>query len=97
MQCRPAYRRLSSIRQNHPNVPILALTATAVQRYVACQPIICGIFIVSDQFLRAMSRVRDDIVTSLNLRSPEIHMTSFNRPNIYYEGKFKCPLHFSLS
>ncbi|MEL6930200.1 MAG: DNA helicase RecQ [Cyanobacteria bacterium J06600_6] len=33
----------------------------------------------------ATKRVRQDIVTQLNLRSPDIHVSSFDRSNIYYE------------
>ncbi|CAI5504127.1 unnamed protein product, partial [Closterium sp. Naga37s-1] len=62
---RPAYRRLSSLRQRFSNVPILALTATAV------------------------AKVREDIVSSLCLRNPTTLISSFNRPNIYYEVRYK--------
>ena len=33
----------------------------------------------------ATKRVRQDIINQLNLRSPEIHVASFDRSNIYYE------------
>ena len=33
----------------------------------------------------ATNRVQQDIVERLNLRSPDIHVASFDRPNIYYE------------
>ncbi|CAI5469516.1 unnamed protein product, partial [Closterium sp. Yama58-4] len=62
---RPAYRKLSSLRQRFSNVPILALTATAV------------------------AKVREDIVSSLCLRNPTTLISSFNRPNIYYEVRYK--------
>jgi ATP-dependent DNA helicase RecQ len=33
----------------------------------------------------ATKRVRQDIVSQLNLRHPRIHTNSFNRPNLYYQ------------
>lgn len=33
----------------------------------------------------ATKRVREDIVQQLGLRQPEIHLASFNRPNLYYD------------
>lgn len=62
---RPAYRKLSLFRRRFPSVPVLALTATAVQK------------------------VRVDIRNSLELRVDRVLMTSFNRPNIFYEVRFK--------
>jgi ATP-dependent DNA helicase RecQ len=58
---RPEYRQLSTIRQRYPQVPFLALTATATQR------------------------VRQDIIDQLQLRQPNVHLSSFNRQNLYYE------------
>jgi ATP-dependent DNA helicase RecQ len=58
---RPEYRQLSTIRQRYPQVPFLALTATATHR------------------------VRQDIIDQLQLRQPNIHLSSFNRQNLYYE------------
>ncbi|MEM8829063.1 MAG: DNA helicase RecQ [Cyanobacteria bacterium P01_G01_bin.19] len=37
----------------------------------------------------ATKRVRQDIIQQLNLRSPDIHTASFDRPNIYYEVQSK--------
>ena len=37
----------------------------------------------------ATKRVREDIIRQLNLRSPDIHIASFDRPNIHYEVKPK--------
>ncbi|KAK8921144.1 ATP-dependent DNA helicase Q-like 3 [Platanthera zijinensis] len=62
---RPAYRKLSSLRDHVPGVPIIALTATAVPK------------------------VQEDVVKSLQLLNPLILRTSFNRPNIFYEVRFK--------
>jgi ATP-dependent DNA helicase RecQ len=62
---RPEYRRLSQLRQRYPDVPMLALTATATQR------------------------VRQDIIQQLNLRQPSVHISSFNRPNLFYEVRPK--------
>jgi ATP-dependent DNA helicase RecQ len=58
---RPEYRQLISLRQRYPNVPVVALTATATER------------------------VRGDIIKQLGLKNPNIHLTSFNRENLYYE------------
>jgi ATP-dependent DNA helicase RecQ len=58
---RPEYRQLYTIRQRYPEVPFLALTATATQR------------------------VRQDIVHQLQLKNPSVHISSFNRQNLYYE------------
>ncbi len=58
---RPEYRQLISLRQRYPNVPVVALTATATER------------------------VREDIIKQLGLKNPNIHLTSFNRENLFYE------------
>ncbi|RDY08433.1 ATP-dependent DNA helicase Q-like 3 [Mucuna pruriens] len=62
---RPSYRKLSSLRSHLPDVPILALTATAVPK------------------------VQKDVVESLQMQNPLILNSSFNRPNIYYEVRYK--------
>ncbi|MCS6812040.1 MAG: DNA helicase RecQ [Cyanobacteria bacterium] len=58
---RPEYRQLRRLRQIYPQVPIMALTATATER------------------------VRQDIISQLDLRQPYCHIASFNRSNLYYE------------
>ncbi|KAJ4841628.1 hypothetical protein Tsubulata_004926 [Turnera subulata] len=62
---RPSYRKISSLRNCFPDVPILALTATAVPK------------------------VQKDVIESLSLQDPLILKSSFNRPNIYYEVRYK--------
>ena len=62
---RPEYRQLAAVRRRHPEVPMLAFTATATPR------------------------VRHDIVEQLVLRQPSIHLTSFNRPNLFYRVRPK--------
>lgn len=62
---RSSYRKLSSLRNHYSDVPILALTATAVPK------------------------VEKDVIQSLCLQQPLILRTSFNRPNIYYEVRYK--------
>ena len=59
---RPEYRRLRDMMdQINPDVPVIALTATATPK------------------------VQSDIVKNLDLRKPEIFISSFNRSNLYYE------------
>lgn len=59
---RPEYRRLREMMvQINPDVPVIALTATATPK------------------------VQSDIVKNLDLRKPNIFISSFNRPNLYYE------------
>lgn len=59
---RPEYRRLKEMMDLiDPNVPIIALTATATPK------------------------VQSDIVKNLGLKDAAIFISSFNRPNLYYE------------
>src|SRR6185436_16021439 len=59
---RPEYRRLREMMdQINPDIPVIALTATATPK------------------------VQSDIVKNLGLRNGEIYISSFNRPNLYYE------------
>lgn len=59
---RPEYRRLREMMvQINPDVPVIALTATATPK------------------------VQSDIVKNLDLREPKVYISSFNRPNLYYE------------
>jgi ATP-dependent DNA helicase RecQ len=62
---RPEYRQLSQLRRRHPEVPVLAFTATATPR------------------------VQSDIVAQLALREPSVHLSSFNRPNLFYRVRPK--------
>ena len=62
---RREYRQLSVLRRRHPQIPMLAFTATATPR------------------------VRTDIVAQLALRNPATHISSFNRPNLFYQVRTK--------
>ncbi len=57
---RPEYLSLGALRQQFPEIPIVALTATADKQ------------------------TRNDILERLHLKKAEVHVASFNRPNIRY-------------
>ncbi len=61
---RPEYTELKRLKQDFPQVPIIALTATADLQ------------------------TREDIVRQLDYQ-PSIHLSSFNRDNIYYRVQLK--------
>ncbi len=68
---RPEYRQLKTLRSLFPNVPMIALTATATER------------------------VRSDIIHQLTLNQPKVQITSFDRPNLYYEVQPKQRQHYN--
>lgn len=57
---RTDYFKLSSLRDEYPTVPIIALTASATEK------------------------IRQDTINVLNMRHPEIFLSSYNRPNLCY-------------
>ncbi|WP_044408116.1 DNA helicase RecQ [Thiomicrospira microaerophila] len=59
-QFRPEYSQIGALRERFPNVPFIALTATA------------------DHTTQA------DILQQLHLQQPQVHLGSFDRPNIRY-------------
>ncbi|HMS39019.1 MAG TPA: DNA helicase RecQ [Pyrinomonadaceae bacterium] len=58
---RPEYIQLGKLKRYFPDIPVIALTATA------------------DKL------VRKDIFERLNIQHAELFLSSFNRPNIYYQ------------
>lgn len=58
---RPEYLALAGLKEEFPNVPVIALTATA------------------DKL------TKKDILEKLNLKNPEVFVSSFNRENITYK------------
>jgi len=64
-QFRPEYRQIGQLRALFPQVPFIALTATADQT------------------------TQQDIVAQLQLQNPQIHIGSFDRPNIFYRVQEK--------
>ena len=67
---RPDYRNLKALRARFPDVPCIALTATATER------------------------VREDIVTQLDIQDGKTFLSSFNRHNLSYSVLPKSD-HFS--
>ncbi|NKB46330.1 MAG: DNA helicase RecQ, partial [Legionellales bacterium] len=57
---RPEYVQLGQLRQTFPDIPMIALTATAD------------------------AQTRQDVMMQLRLRDPQVHVASFDRPNIRY-------------
>ncbi|KAJ0040085.1 hypothetical protein Pint_28607 [Pistacia integerrima] len=77
-----SYRKLSSLRNCLPDVPVLALTATAAPKSVA--PLL-----FPTPLLLFNYRVQKDVIESLCLQNPLVLVSSFNRPNLYYEVRYK--------
>jgi superfamily II DNA helicase RecQ len=45
----------------------------------------------------AARKVREDVIKSLGLANPELVIAPFDRPNIYYEIRYKAALRQSLN
>ncbi|KAL6072093.1 DNA helicase, variant 2 [Balamuthia mandrillaris] len=90
---RSAYRKLSVLKEKFPYIPICALTATATTTYPFsyCFPSLSLSLSLSPlpSPLTPSYTVREDVTTQLCLQSPLSVCLSFNRPNIYYEVRFK--------
>ena len=79
---RPDYKRMNLLRAEFPNVPFMALTATATPRVCSLK---CS-FITGKTLLL---QVRKDILCQLGMRTPAWFLSSFNRGNLRYEVKQK--------
>ncbi|KAI8994386.1 P-loop containing nucleoside triphosphate hydrolase protein [Gaertneriomyces semiglobifer] len=66
---RSDYRKLHWFKDSFPNLPVMALTATATPH------------------------VRNDITSNLHLANFKLFTSSFNRPNLFYEVRFKPSEH----
>lgn len=94
---RPDYRVLGCLRQNFPDVPLMALTATATQsvRKVTIQQFsFFSMFLLWCIFLTLSSWHKQDILNTLRIPHALVLETSFDRPNLKYEvvAKSKDPL-----
>jgi ATP-dependent DNA helicase RecQ len=78
---RPEYRQLKRLRQRFPDVPMMALTATATARVRQD--------IIQQLNLHARSVVSHDSPQDAPAALPVIHIASFDRPNLYYEVRPK--------
>ncbi len=78
---REEYRRLGSFRDKFPNIPIMALTATATETYAS--PLRIRILAAD---LKGPS-VQQDIIRSLKMTRNRLFLAvhPFNRANLYYE------------
>lgn len=59
---RPSFMEIKTLREIHPQVPMIALTATAT------------------------IKTQEEIVRRLELRTPRIHQSKFERPNLIYNS-----------
>jgi ATP-dependent DNA helicase RecQ len=78
---RPEYRQLKLLRQRFPDVPMMALTATATARVRQD--------IIQQLGLRADSSATGEDPPGQSTALPFIHIASFDRPNLYYEVRPK--------
>lgn len=59
---RPSFMEIKKLREIHPQVPVIAVTATAT------------------------AKTQEEIIQRLALRSPRIHQSRFERPNLVYSS-----------
>lgn len=90
---RPDYRGLGCLKQHFPNVPLMALTATAtpsVQEVVIFQEL-DSLLVSSWERNNANMDVLQDILQALRIPHALVLERSFDRPNLKYEviGKTK--------
>lgn len=73
---RPDYKSLGMLKKSFPNVPIMALTATATGKVESKWPIF--------HFYPA------DVICNLNIRGCLKFTQSFNRANLRYLSIYRC-------
>lgn len=94
---RPDYRGLGCLKQNFPDVPVMALTATATHsvREVIRTTVNFSIFFSLEKHnVSHIYNLLQDIMKALRIPRALVLERSFDRPNLKYEviGKTKEPL-----
>ena len=81
---RAEYRRIGKFRDRYPNIPIMALTATATDAYVYQ-----SLYVSCAEFIVYFS-VQKDIIKSLKLSEEHLFraLHPFNRANLFYEVRY---------
>jgi bloom syndrome protein len=81
---RPDYKTLNVLKRELPDVPLLALTATATEQVKKD--------VIRQLEVRVLLGARPDSSCRLQLRDPTEFTQSFNRPNLRYAVRLPSPL-----